>query len=112
MKKVKSFIFIILFLVLVYAPNEFLRYILTDDVKSYTRVMMHELYEQNEIDTLFIGSSHCYRSINTEIADELLQSNTFNAGTSSQTLLDTWYLLQEAGKVRNSILFTLNYILA
>lgn len=40
-------------------------YLLMDDSQSYTRLTMHELYERadagEEIDTLFLGSSHCYR---------------------------------------------------
>ena len=41
-------------------------YLLMDDSQSYTRLTMHELYERadagEEIDTLFLGSSHCYRA--------------------------------------------------
>lgn len=72
--------------------------ILIDDSESYTRIMIHEMYSQEEnIDTLFIGSSHCYRSLDTEITDQYL-GNTFNAGSSSQALDASYALLVEAGK--------------
>ena len=39
-----------------------LSYLLVDDSQSYTRLTMHELYEEKEpIDTLFLGSSQCFR---------------------------------------------------
>ena len=37
-----------------------MRYISVDDTNSYTRLTMHEFYNQDDIDTLFIGASHCY----------------------------------------------------
>lgn len=72
-----------------------LQYALIDDTLSYTRILMKEMYEQNKIDSLFIGSSHAYRSINPEIFDQEWNENTFNLGTSSQTIEGTYYLLKE-----------------
>lgn len=93
---------IIGFLVLIYFSNSFLRYLLIDDVYSYTRVMLHEMYKQDSnIDTLFLGSSHCYHSLNTKITDEIFKQNTFNAGSSAQYLDGTYYLLKEAEKTNN-----------
>lgn len=72
-----------------------LRYLVMDDTSSYTRVMMHELYEQKNIDVLFCGASLCYRSFDTGILDEELGVNTFNSGTSSQPIDVTYYLLKD-----------------
>ena len=74
-----------------------LQYLLIDDTQSYTRVMMHQLYhaEQN-IDTLFVGSSHVYRSLVPEIADQSFGSYTFNAGTSTQKMDGSFALIREA----------------
>ena len=48
-----------------------LNFLLVDDVHSYSRVMLGELYEQSgEIDTLFLGASNCYRSFDPAIVDE------------------------------------------
>ncbi|MCH5256806.1 MAG: hypothetical protein J1D87_05905 [Lachnospiraceae bacterium] len=97
-KRIGAFILFILAMVCV---NEALHYILTDDINSYTRISMHELYEQKQIDALFLGSSHSYRSIDTALTDEIWGINTFNAGTSSQNPVDSYYLLKEAAKKRH-----------
>lgn len=91
----KAFCFAALFIL----GLKFLRFILTDDAGSLTRIMMHELYSQEEnIDVLFLGSSHCYRSLIPYEADRLMNKNTFNAGSSSQSLDISYELLKEASK--------------
>lgn len=73
------------------------RFFLVDDVHSYTRVMLQELYAQaGEIDTLFLGSSHCYRSVDPAAVDEALGTHSFNAGSSQQLPDGSYYMLQEA----------------
>ncbi len=99
MKRIKNFVSIIVFLLLMFFINEVLRYLLIDDSASLTRLMMHEFYtEEENIDILFLGSSHCYRSLNPQITDEIFQKNTFNAGSSLQGLDASYALLVEAGK--------------
>lgn len=78
--------------------NEALRILLTDDADSYTRIAMHEMYEQSNIDVLLLGSSHSYRSLDPAILDEAWHVNTFNGGTSSQQPAASYYLLREIGK--------------
>ena len=57
------------------------------------------MYESKEnIDVVFLGSSHVYRSYNPQIADDLLQQKTFNAGSSAQTMNTSYYLLLEICK--------------
>lgn len=100
----KKFVLLpVLFSIMLYASNYFFEYILVSDISSYTRVMFHELYSQEEnIDILFLGSSHCYRSLNTQITDNIFKGNTFNGGTSSQGLDGSYTILVEAGK-RNDL---------
>lgn len=104
MKTLKRIVCIIIALYLgIYAPLKILNYILINDSRSYTRVMFHELYSQDEnIDALFLGSSHCYRSLNPDIIDNIWMQNTFNGGTSSQNLDGSYIILKEAVK-RNDI---------
>lgn len=71
-------------------------YMLIDDSGSYTRVTMHEFYEQDNIDMLFMGASHCYRSFNPQIVDSRLGINSFNLGSSAQQLDVTFLLMEEA----------------
>lgn len=76
-----------------------LNFLLADDVHSYTRIMLEELYgSTTNIDTLFVGSSHCYRSFDPALADSLLEENTFNAGSSQQLPDGSYHMLVEAEK--------------
>lgn len=76
-----------------------LNFLLVDDVHSYSRVMLDELYAQSgEIDTLFLGASHCYRSFDPVVVDERLGTHSFNTGTSQQLPDGSYYLLLEAAE--------------
>lgn len=98
MRKIKLIISSIFFCVILLGIGKFLRYILIDDTSSYTRVAFHEMYEQDNIDVLFVGSSHCYRSFIPEIFDQQLGLNTFNAGTSAQHLDGSYMIIKEAAR--------------
>lgn len=101
MKKViKRIIASLTFCLLLVGCGKFFRYILIDDTASYTRIALHEMYEQDNIDTLFVGSSHCYRAFIPEILDKELKEgvNTFNLGTSAQDLDGSYMLIKEAAK--------------
>lgn len=99
MKRIKIITGCLAFLIAFIACGELLKYMLIDDTGSYTRVTFHEMYEQDNIDILFVGSSHCYRSFIPEILDNNAEGlNTFNAGTSSQALDGSYMIIQEAAK--------------
>lgn len=97
-KKVKHIAACLLFCVMFIGCGEFFRYILIDDTTSYTRITFHEMYEQENIDVLFVGSSHCYRSFIPEIFDNELGMNAFNGGTSSQNLDGSYMIIKEAAR--------------
>lgn len=97
-KKIKLLVSIVMFCILFAGCNKFFQYILIDDTASYTRLTFHEMYEQENIDVLFVGSSHCYRSFIPEILDEELGMNTFNCGTSSQHLDGSYMVIREAAR--------------
>lgn len=79
--------------------HRILWYLFVDDTNSYTRITLHEMYHQQEnIDVLFLGSSHCYRSFDTSVTDRLFETNTFNGGSSSQNWDGSLALLKEAQK--------------
>lgn len=94
-KRIISALFFIICMLLM---NEGFRFLLIDDAESYTRITLHEMYEQDNIDILFLGSSHSYRSIDTSVLDNAWGANTFNAGTSSQQPVASYYLLKEIGR--------------
>ena len=92
MDHLKRLAFLILFLL----AGIGLRWLLTDDTASYTRLMMHEFYRQDNIDILFVGSSHCYVSLDPEITDGIFGENTFNAGSALQAQDASFALIREA----------------
>lgn len=72
-----------------------------DSSKSFNQKAMDEFYEQKEIDLVYLGSSSVYRSCNPLIFDEVLGMNTFNLGTSSQGVMDSYFLLKETFRLYN-----------
>lgn len=102
MKKLKILLSVAVFLLLMLLINNLFHFILIDDSESFTRIMMHEMYTQEEdIDVLYLGSSHCYRSLIPEVTDGIFNANTFNAGTSLQQLDATYAMLVETAKTND-----------
>lgn len=66
---------------------------------AYSYMMMQEMYQCPEnIDVLFLGSSHAYRSLDTALADEVLGKKTFNVGSDGQLFATSYYLLREVAE--------------
>ena len=82
----------------VFVINSVLSYILIDDLDDEVRYAMHELYEQEEIETLFLGSSHVFCGFYPRILDEISGENTYLAATPVQKVDGSYYLLKEALK--------------
>lgn len=76
-----------------------LDYVFSNDTTSWSRIEMHELYGQEDIDSLFLGASHVYSGINPTIADTVWGQNTFNCSTSAQRIDTSYLLLKEANRV-------------
>ena len=100
-RTIVNLIKIVLFVMVFILIKKGFEFILIDDADSYTRVTFHEMYEQDNIDVLFLGSSHCYRCFIPSIIDEGLYVNSFNAGSSAQTIVTSKLILQEAIKYNN-----------
>ena len=81
---------------------------------SYTRIQFHDLYEkydEENIDLLFLGTSHAYRGFDCRIFDEALNMESYNFGTSMQTVSASYYLLKEILKTNTpkTVVFELTY---
>ncbi|MFT2010251.1 hypothetical protein ACMA1I_16370 [Pontibacter sp. 13R65] len=63
-------------------------------IGNTTRRMQEVAQITGPVDFLFIGSSHAYRGFDTRIFDEAGYSS-FNLGTTAQSPLNTYYLLQD-----------------
>ena len=92
-----------------------LNYIATPAL-SYTRIQFHDLYTEygkngKNMDLLFIGTSHAYRSFDTEVFEDVLDVETYNFVTSGQTICGSYYLLKEILKTNhpNKVVFELTY---
>jgi hypothetical protein len=90
----KVFLFIIIFFLLT-IPVAFM---LKDDVNSYSRVLTHEFYSQENIDILFCGASHVSHGVDSRISDLAFGKNTFSTGTPSQGINGTYAIIQQALK--------------
>lgn len=75
-----------------------LDYALCDDVSSYTRIIMHDMYKEDKIDSIFLGTSHIYRGVNPAITDEVWGENTFNCASALQDIDGSYTWLKEAHK--------------
>ena len=102
MKKIVIIFRFISFLFLFCIMGHIIDYLTVDDSESQSRIMINDMYlEEDNIDVLFLGSSHCYHSFDPYLADKLLGANTFNAGTATQNLDGTFTLLKEVEKENN-----------
>ena len=97
MKMLRKLGAVLLFAALTLAVLAAANFLLVDDVHSYSRAMLQELYaDAGKIDTLFLGSSHCYRSVDPDAVDAVLGTYSFNAGSSQQLPDGSYYMLREA----------------
>lgn len=56
----------------------------------------YQLPEGDQLDILFLGSSHAYRGIDPSLIDSLLDIHSFNLGSSGQTPLTSYHILKNA----------------
>ena len=69
------------------------------DTNEWTRILWHNFYDEEEnIDNLYLGSSHVYCSLNPTQMDDLTGKNNFNLSSPAQRLNGSYYLLKEAGR--------------
>ena len=92
-KYVLKFLF---FVIGFYVVSSFVAFLLKDDANAYSRVMMHEFYNQEKIDILSCGASHTSHGMNPNVANEITGKKTFCCGTASQKIDGTYAILQEA----------------
>ncbi len=98
MKKSFLTLKIITFIVIFFLLTIPVAFMLKDDVNSYSRVLTHEFYSQDNIDILFCGASHVSHGIDSRISDKAFGKNTFSTGTPSQGINGTYAIIQQALK--------------
>lgn len=94
-KKVQALFLILVFITFFLAGNKLLNYLYWEE-DEWCRILWHNYYEQTEnIDYLYLGSSHVYFDLNPEILDKSNEKNNFNMATPAQRLIESFYLLKE-----------------
>lgn len=97
-RRIKILFGIFVIICAIFAINGVLSYVLIDDADDEVRYAMHELYKQENIETLFLGSSHVFCGYDPQILDEALGENTYLASTPVQKVDGSYYLLKEVIK--------------
>ena len=77
---------------------------------GFTLQRFQDIENYRDVDIVFLGSSHCYRTFDTRIYEEY-GLKTFNMGTTGQTPLNTYYLLKYYFDQLNPklVIFDINY---
>ena len=91
---------IILFLFVCKALN----YIYVNNTETEIRnaKVWNEIYNADEnIDILFVGSSHVYKDINPILLDDINSNQNMNLSTSSQSLIGSYFAIKEAIEYNN-----------
>lgn len=66
---------------------------------ALSRNTMHDFYRQDDIDTLFVGTSRTYQSIRPDLVDENLQTKSFVAASMAQPIAVSKTLIMEANAI-------------
>tara|TARA_B110000196_G_C21025473_1_gene604936 strand:- start:133 stop:1074 length:942 start_codon:yes stop_codon:yes gene_type:complete len=98
----KNILFTCLFVLLFFSlPNLFEKH---RDAKNWEYIYNVDY----DIDILFMGSSLAFRSLNPNIIDPVINHDSFNLGSSSQNIIQTYYNLIEVLKYRKIKLIILD----
>ncbi|MCR5723561.1 MAG: hypothetical protein K6G80_00580 [Treponema sp.] len=73
--------------------------LLRDDAEAYSRILLHELYNQDRIDVVYCGASHVSHGIVADVADEMTGMKNFSLGTAAQSIDGTYAVLRQAVKL-------------
>jgi len=90
---------VLVFVCLFWGIEKGMEFVLISDANEWSRAMFHDFYTREEnIDTLYLGSSHVYCGLNPAVLKEKTGESCFNMATPSQPLNGSYYLLKEAVK--------------
>lgn len=91
----KSIIKVIAFVAIVFSINEVFNYVL-EPVSGASGVMWTDYAAEEDLDMIYTGSSFCFRSFNPYVVDEILGTNSYNMGTPSQPINQTYVAIKTA----------------
>ncbi len=99
----KRILKIALFCVFFYIIQYCIGWFLITDYDYFGRAVMHNMYEVQKIDGIFLGNSHTYRAINPKILDKKLGLETFVLASPGLELDGSLALLKEAHNIHPEI---------
>lgn len=97
-KKISLFFKSIVFVIVFYILCAITAFLFCDESSSYTRIFMHEFYEQEKVDNIFLGASHVSHGLLPSLADELTGESNFCTGSAGQTIQASLAILKQAVK--------------
>lgn len=101
-QKSKVFIQMSIFVCIFLLGVQCMNYLYQSETNDWSRILWHNFYTQQEnIDCLYLGSSHVYCDLIPEVMDKKNGMNNFNLATGGQPLNNSYYLLKEADKFNN-----------
>ncbi|MCR5606642.1 MAG: hypothetical protein K6F69_07490 [Treponema sp.] len=78
---------------------QLLAILIRDESSAYTRIWMHELFTEKNVDILYCGASHVSHGITPKVADEMWHKNNFSTGSAGQSIVGTYAVLRQATKL-------------
>lgn len=97
-KIIKRIISVVLIVTVLFAAAGVMNEIYFEE-EPWNHILWNSFYKQDNIDNIFIGSSHVYCDVNPFILDEINGMNNFDLSAGSLTLSASYYLLREANRV-------------
>ncbi len=94
-KKIKEILSALTFAAVMTAGCQALNYALVS-YDPFSRILMHSYYEQENIDTVFVGSSHVYCDINPTVFDQVSGRRSFNMASPGQRWDNSYDWLRDA----------------
>jgi len=99
------FIFIFPFILIIYSINYVLNFptkYTIDKGTNHVLVKWNEIKNPNEqFDNIILGSSRAYNAYNPKIIDSITSNSTYNMATSSQNIIESYYVLKEVLKYQS-----------
>lgn len=94
-RKIGSIFLVLAAIICFLAGNSILNYLYWAE-DDWCRILWHNYYGRTEnIEYLYLGSSHVYCDLNPEILDEKNGKYNFNMAIPSERLIESYYLLKE-----------------
>ncbi|MBR4795623.1 MAG: hypothetical protein IK050_04210 [Lachnospiraceae bacterium] len=92
---------VLIFTLLCVGINKGIGYITNDDTLYFSRVAIKEMYDSEDIDTVYLGASVAFYALDPNYIDPKLGTNSFNLSTMHQNMDGSFYLLKEAYKTHH-----------